>query len=165
MIWALLAGTAVCLAGLAAFRLYQVRRVLTRRATRVPDGSQEATIVVDRGYVPSRIELEAGVLTRLRFERLEADPCTELLVCELLPSQHRLVARGETIVSFTPATPGRYAFTCGMGIYSGELVVRPGSQRALRPRPSGARRPGPGSASDGPQGQAPPLTLRGEGDS
>ncbi len=148
MEWFLLAGAAVCLIGLAGFRSRQVRRVRTRRAVRARDGAQEMTIVVDRGYTPSRIELEAGVPTRLRFERLEADPCTELLVCELLPSQHRLTARGETIVSFTPQWPGRFRFTCGMGMYSGVLVVRPPSRRAVRAGPSGSRWPGPASASD-----------------
>jgi len=150
----LLAGVLVFLAGLALVRRYQVRRLLWRTATRVADGAQEATIVVDRGYVPSRIELEAGVPTRLRFERREADPCTELLVCELLPSQHRLTAWAETVVSFTPSRPGRYAFACGMGMYSGVLVVRPTSQRALRAGPSGSRWPGPASASDQREGDA-----------
>ncbi len=144
----LLAGAFLCLAGLALVRRSQVRRRLRRTATRAADGAQEATITVDHGYVPSRIELEAGVPTRLRFERREADPCTELLVCELLPSQHRLAAQAETVVSFTPSRPGRYAFTCGMGIYSGVLVVRPASQRALRAGPSASQWPGPASASD-----------------
>ena len=93
---------------------------------RLPDGTQEARIVVNRGYRPSHIELEAGVPATLRFERREDDPCTELLVSELWPSAHRLVAHGETEVRFTPQRPGRYAFTCGMGMYSGELLVHEG---------------------------------------
>lgn len=97
-----------------------------QRAKRSPDGTQEARVVVDRGYRPSRIELDAGIPTVLRFERREDDPCTELLVSELWPNAHRLVAHGETAVRFTPQRPGRYAFTCGMGMYSGELVVRGG---------------------------------------
>ncbi len=91
---------------------------------RLADGTQEARIVVDRGYHPSHIELEAGVPATLRFERREDDPCTELLVSELWPSAHRLAAHGETEVRFTPQRPGRYLFTCGMGMYSGELLVR-----------------------------------------
>ena len=150
----LLTGVLLCLAGLALVRHYRISRRLWRTATRATDGAQEATIVVDHGYVPSRIELEAGVPTRLRFERREADPCTELLVCELLPSQHRLAALAETLVSFTPSRPGRYAFTCGMGMYSGVLVVRPTSQRALRAGPSGPQWPGPASASDQREGDA-----------
>ena len=122
MTWLLLGGL-LCLAGLAAMGLYRRARIVSQRATRRPDGTQEATVVVDRGYVPSRIDLAAGVPAVLRFERREDDPCTELLVCELLPSEHRLAAHAQTLIRFTPQRPGRYAFTCGMGMYSGELVV------------------------------------------
>lgn len=124
MWWLWLAlGGALCLVGLTALWLYLRARALSRRAIRRSDGVQEASVVVDRGYTPSHIELEAGVPALLRFERREDDPCTEVLVSELWPSAHRLVAHGETEVRFTPQLPGRYAFTCGMGLYSGELVV------------------------------------------
>lgn len=96
------------------------------RARRLPDGTQEARVIVDRGYRPSRIDLEAGVPATLRFDRREDDPCTELLVSELWPSAHRLVAHGETEVRFTPQRAGRFVFTCGMGMYSGELLVHEG---------------------------------------
>ena len=93
-------------------------------AARRANGSQEATIRVLHGYHPRSVELVAGVPALLRFDRAEDDPCTEMLVCDLWPSQHRLVAHGETQVRFTPERPGRYTFTCGMGMWSGELVVR-----------------------------------------
>lgn len=124
MTWWLLFGGLLCLVGLVAIGLYQWRRIWSRRAARQADGTQQATVVVDRGYVPSHIELEAGVPAVLRFERRENDPCTELLVCEILPSEYRLAAFAQTLIRFTPQRPGRYAFTCGMGMYSGELVVR-----------------------------------------
>lgn len=122
MIWYLVVGLLV----LVALALYTYRRRTRAASCRVyvrADGTQEAKIVVNRGYVPSRIDLEEGVATVLRFERREDDPCTELLVSELWPSQHRLAAHGETLIRFTPQRAGRYAFTCGMGMYSGELVV------------------------------------------
>jgi plastocyanin domain-containing protein len=104
--------------------LWLVRsRASIERARRLEDGTQEARVVVDRGYVPSRISLEAGVPTTLHFERREDDPCTEMLVSELWPNAHRLVAHGDTAIHFTPDRLGRFAFTCGMGMYSGELIV------------------------------------------
>lgn len=117
-----LAALAVVVASLAR------TRTSTKRARRLADGTQEARVVVDRGYVPSRIDLEAGVPATLRFERREDDPCTEMLVSELWPNAHRLVAHGETAIRFTPQRPGRFAFTCGMGMYSGELVIHEGSK-------------------------------------
>ena len=99
---------------------------VTERAQRLADGSQEVRVIVDRGYTPSRIELEAGVPTTLRFERRDDDACTEMLVSELWPTAHRLAGHGETEVRFTPQRAGRFAFTCGMGMYSGELLVHEG---------------------------------------
>lgn len=104
----------------------------TLPARRLSDGTQEMRVIVDRGYTPSRIDLEAGIPATLRFERREDDPCTELLVSDLWPSAHRLVAHGETPIRFTPERPGRFAFTCGMGMYSGELVVHEGRRNSLK---------------------------------
>ena len=121
MIWIVLALAAAALAVVVASRT--LTRTSAVRARRLDDGTQEARVVVDRGYVPSRIDLEAGVPATVRFERREDDPCTEMLVSELWPNAHRLVAHGETAIRFTPQRPGRFVFTCGMGMYSGELVV------------------------------------------
>lgn len=115
----------IIIAVIGALALWSCMRdgAVTERARRLSDGTQEARVVVDQGYRPSRIELEAGVPTTLRFERRDDDACTEMLVSELWPSAHRLVGHGETAVHFTPQRPGRYLFTCGMGMYSGELLV------------------------------------------
>lgn len=118
----------VVIAVVGAAALWSCMRdgAVTEKARRLSDGTQEARVVVDQGYTPSRIELEAGVPTTLRFERRDDDACTEMLVSELWPSAHRLVGKGETAVRFTPQRPGRYVFTCGMGMYSGELLVHEG---------------------------------------
>lgn len=124
MDWILLAAAFTI--GVAVTAVWTIRRQSGEsvRARRSSDGTQEARVLVDHGYHPSRIELDAGVPAVLRFDRREDDPCTEMLVSELWPSAHRLAAHAETDIRFTPGQPGRYAFTCGMGMYSGELLVR-----------------------------------------
>ncbi len=117
----------IAVIGAVALWLSMRDGAVTQRAQRLSDGTQEARVVVDQGYRPSRIELEAGVPATLRFERRDDDACTELLVSELWPNAHRLAGHGETAVRFTPQRPGRYTFTCGMGMYSGELIVRGGA--------------------------------------
>lgn len=138
MVW-LLPPLALC-GVVAAIGLFLHSRAYVR-AKLGPSGVQEARIRVERRYTPSHIELEAGVPVLLRFDRREDDPCSEMLVCELLPSQYRLAAHQETPVRFTPQLPGRYAFTCGMGMYIGELNVRPRwrSQRSLSQAPDAAQ--------------------------
>lgn len=128
MIWTLLALGLICVAGLVATWACIRRRPTRQRARRLEDGTQEVRVIVDRGYLPSRIDLEARVPATVRFDRRGDDPCTELLVSDLWPSAHRLVAHGETAIRFTPERPGRFAFTCGMGMYSGELIVREGGR-------------------------------------
>ena len=56
---------------------------------------------------------------------VRAQFCTpaEILVSELWPTAHRLVAHGETLIRFTPVRLGRFPFTCRMGMYSGEISV------------------------------------------
>lgn len=97
----------------------------TTRARRRSDGSQEVRVVVHHGYHPDRIELTAGVPATIRFQRREDDPCSEVLVSELFPSEYHLAPNAETVVRFTPASAGTFAFTCGLGMFSGRIVVRP----------------------------------------
>ena len=123
MDWTIAAIAFIAVAGLSAAWTVRRERGGSARARRSPDGTQEARVVVEHGYRPSHIELEAGVPAVLHFERREDDPCTEMLVSELWPSAHRLAAHQDTPIRFTPQHAGRYAFTCGMGMYSGELIV------------------------------------------
>ncbi|HET8568635.1 MAG TPA: cupredoxin domain-containing protein [Candidatus Limnocylindria bacterium] len=113
---------AALLVCLAACRAARSAGGPARYAERLPDGTQRVTIVVQGGYRPSRVDLDAGVPATLRFDRRDDDPCGELLVSELWPTVHRL-APGETEIRFTPQRPGHFPFTCGMGMYSGVLVV------------------------------------------
>lgn len=124
--WELAVVIVIAVAGVAGLWL-SARDRPRERAHRLSDGTQELRVVVERGYRPSHIELEAGVPTVLHFERRDDDACTEMLVSELWPTAHRLAGHGETAVRFTPERPGRYAFTCGMGMYSGELIVQKGA--------------------------------------
>lgn len=130
-------------AGGAALLLFHDRDGHGRmRASRRPDGTQEARVVVEHGYRPAHIELAVGVPTVLRFERREDDPCSEFLVSELLPSSYRLAPHSETIVRFTPMAVGTFAFTCGLGLYNGLLIVgdRQGRKARSSPRPGWAQR-------------------------
>ncbi len=133
--------------GAAIFLLHGRHRPARARATRRADGTQEARVVVAHGYRPACIELEAGVPAVLRFDRREDDPCSELLVSELLPSSYRLAPHAETVVRFTPMAAGTFAFTCGLGLYSGLLVVRaPGRTRSAAIQPAATVGSGSGAS-------------------
>lgn len=122
---AALIGADLLIGGAALFLIRRRDRAPAGRVVR-RNGAQEVRVVVEHGYRPERIELEAGVPAVVRFDRRDSDPCSEMLVSELFPSVHRLRPNGETAVRFTPTAPGIYVFTCALGLYSGWMVIRPG---------------------------------------
>ncbi|WP_394794644.1 cupredoxin domain-containing protein [Armatimonas sp.] len=84
---------------------------------------QEVEITVEGGYEPGTIELKAGVPARLIFHRIETASCSEEVVIPEFGIRKKLPAHEKTKVEFTPDKPGRYSFTCGMGMLRGTLVV------------------------------------------
>jgi plastocyanin domain-containing protein len=100
------------------------RRAAPATAAVVADGIQEATVRVEGGYVPAVVEVAAGRRVRLTFDRRETNPCSEELVLPAFNIRRELPAFAQTVVEFTPHTPGRYEFTCGMGMLHGAIVVR-----------------------------------------
>jgi hypothetical protein len=84
---------------------------------------QEVTITVAGGYQPSEVKLKKGVPARLRFIRKDTGGCSEELVIPDFGVKKTLVALSETVVEFTPDKAGTFAFTCGMGMMKGQLVV------------------------------------------
>ncbi|WP_395092622.1 cupredoxin domain-containing protein [Armatimonas sp.] len=86
-------------------------------------GMQEVEITVEGGYEPGTIQLTAGVPVRLIFHRIETASCSEEVVLPDFGIRQKLPAHKKTAVEFTPDKPGRYSFTCGMGMLRGTLVV------------------------------------------
>ena len=96
------------------------------RVTAAPDSSgvQESTVVVRGGYVPAEIVVTAGRAVRLLFDRQEDASCSEEVVFPDFNIRRFLPAHQITAVEFTPDAPGEHAFTCGMGMLHGKVVVR-----------------------------------------
>lgn len=85
----------------------------------VNQGIQEIDIVVDGGYTPDRIEVNAGEPVRLNFYRQDPSSCLEQV---LLPDFNKaldLTLNQTTSVEVVPEKPGEYIFTCGMNMYRG----------------------------------------------
>jgi plastocyanin domain-containing protein len=88
-------------------------------------GPQSVRIVVEGGYSPSVVTVEAGRPVRLEFERRESSGCTEEVVVPDFGIRTFLPAHQVTPVQFTPVKPGTYEFTCGMGMVRGRLIASP----------------------------------------
>lgn len=84
---------------------------------------REIEVVVERGYHPGRIALAAGEAVRLKFLRREAGACSRELVVPSIGIRRELPQGVEVVVDLPPMAAGEYAFTCGMNMLRGSLVV------------------------------------------
>ncbi|MHB1243587.1 MAG: cupredoxin domain-containing protein [Gaiellaceae bacterium] len=118
---------AVTLAGVAAIALvvwfFWLKKEEGVRAAFTSGGYQEATILVQGGYTPDTVVVESGTPLRLVFRREETSPCSETVVFDDFGKSANLPQGQPVAVELMPSEPGRYRFTCGMGMLQGTLVV------------------------------------------
>ncbi|MFH0928202.1 MAG: cupredoxin domain-containing protein, partial [bacterium] len=90
----------------------------------VEGGVQIIKMVVSDDYYPKRFEIKAGLLTRWEIEGQKASGCIRLLVSKSL-GINKTIENGQNIIEFTaPTKSGTYAFSCSMGMYQGQIVVK-----------------------------------------
>lgn len=94
------------------------------QSTAQANGTQRATIVVDGEFQPARVTAKVGRPVELTFVRKEKTGCGNVLDIPSLRVKRNLKPGEKTVVAFTPSKSGKVTFTCGMGMYRGEIVVR-----------------------------------------
>ncbi|MCC5599778.1 cupredoxin domain-containing protein [Nostoc favosum] len=95
------------------------------KAVKTPEGTQEATVMVEKGYKPERVIVEVGQPVRLDFQRHNLSKCFDKLLIPDFDLAVDLAPNQTTSVEFTPKYPGEYEFTCGMKMYRGVVEVKP----------------------------------------
>lgn len=87
-------------------------------------GVQKATIVIDKGmYMPATITVVKGKPVELTFKAGKQPGCGSTVVFKSLKISKE-VGDKPVVVKFTPKDAGTIAFTCGMGMYVGKVVVK-----------------------------------------
>ena len=82
-------------------------------------------ITVDaEGYHPTSVAARAGEPVTLVFRRVTEEGCGEELVIADEDIRRDLPVGEPVEVTFIPSHAGSIAFTCGMGMYRGAVVVR-----------------------------------------
>ncbi len=94
-------------------------------ATLAGPGIQTVKITVKGAYSPDVIEVKQGVPLRLDFYRDETNSCSEEVVFGDFGISRALPAFKTTSIEFTPKEAGEFAFTCGMRMIRGKLIVTP----------------------------------------
>jgi plastocyanin domain-containing protein len=76
------------------------------------------------GYTPAEVVAPAGTDVRLVFTRTSDEGCGGILVFPDLDIRRDLPLNQPVWVDVTTPASGRLAFTCGMAMYEGAVVVR-----------------------------------------
>lgn len=122
--WMVMLGAIAAIALVNWYFFLAGRRVVaTAPATAGAGAIPEIRITVDNGYSPSAIGVKAGTRTRLVFERQDDSSCSEEVVFADFGIK-RYLPRGEPVtIDIEPPAPGRYGFTCGMGMLRGTVIA------------------------------------------
>lgn len=88
------------------------------------NGIQEVTIIVDGGYEPAQVVVNAGRPVRLNFLRRDRTSCLETVLFPDFHIAQHLELNQVTPIEFLPQKPGQYTFTCGMNMFRGVVQVK-----------------------------------------
>lgn len=93
-------------------------------AAKMVKGVQKATITIDKGmYMPATISVIKGKPVELTFKAGKQPGCGSTVVFKSLKISKEVGSR-PVVIKFTPKEAGTIAFTCGMGMYDGKILVK-----------------------------------------
>lgn len=79
--------------------------------------------VTSSGYEPRKLRAAAGQPVELHLVTNKAYSCALAFTLPAFDIEEMLEPTGERVVTFTPTKPGKYIYTCSMGMYTGTLEV------------------------------------------
>jgi plastocyanin domain-containing protein len=92
--------------------------------TTVTNGVQEVTITVsNNGYRPNKLIVKSGQPVKLTLQSKDAYSCAAAFIFAEFGINTFLEANDTQTFTFTPKEPGKYQFSCSMGMYTGVLEV------------------------------------------
>lgn len=95
--------------------------LMRREKTVAVSGSVE--IVVEGGYSPETISVPRGKTTKLKFFRKDPSSCLEEIVLGDFKIRKHLPLNQETVIEITPQRAGEFAYSCGMNMFHGKIIV------------------------------------------
>lgn len=91
---------------------------------KVNQNKQAVTIAIQaRGYVPDYFKVKRGIPVELTLETNEVYSCASAFVFREFGIRTMLKPTDRQTFSFTPTKPGKFIYSCSMGMYSGVMEV------------------------------------------
>lgn len=85
--------------------------------------NDEIDIVVSGGYKPSVIEIKNNKTIKINFLRKDPSGCLEEVVLSDFKIKKFLPLNEKVTIEISPKMKGEYAFSCGMNMYHGKIIV------------------------------------------
>ncbi len=80
--------------------------------------------VTDGGYEPASLELKRGVTARITFVRESKTTCGTAVLIPDYDKKQELPLNEPVVIQLTPRKSGEFAFTCGIGMLRGKILVQ-----------------------------------------
>lgn len=88
------------------------------------DGQQRVVVTaVTDAYLPADQQVKAGVPTTLIVRSKQARGCVRAFVIPSLRVERTLPPNGDTAIGLGVLKPGKLRYSCGMGMYTGQLTI------------------------------------------
>ncbi len=103
---------------------FSEERFISDSGAPVVNGKQQVVIAItDSGYNPKYIKVQSGVPVELTLESNNAYSCALAFVFKEFGIKTFLESTDRQVFNFTPTKPGKYTFSCSMGMYTGVMEV------------------------------------------
>ncbi len=119
-----LAGSPIAASQLAGHFLPSSAEPVSTEPPSTVDGKQRVVVTaLTDAYLPGDQEVAAGIPTTLIVRSQQAAGCIREFVIPSMRIEKLLPPNGDTVVTLGPLKPGKLRFSCGMGMYTGQLTV------------------------------------------
>lgn len=124
-------GVAAAGAGLIGLELWWFLLSRTKAQTaQTAEGVQSIDIMVDGGYSPDQIRVQAGQPVQLNFLRKDPSSCLEQIILPDFNKAMDLPLNKRVTIEVVPKQPGNYTFHCGMSMFRGTMTAESSSKQA-----------------------------------
>ena len=96
---------------------------LGKKRKKVMVTNNEIDVTVSGGYLPESITIIKGQSTTINFTRTDTSACLEEVVLADFNIRQFLPLNQKVSVVITPEKVGKFAFSCGMGMFHGTIEV------------------------------------------